>query len=147
MAGQDITLGKNADGLFDLVVTDGDFAPVDGFQTALEVSLLTDARAREVNTTSLRRGYVGDILTSDIGRSLGSTLWLYEQARLTPDIMNAMQDAAENSLLWMIDDGQALSVEAKAVSPSARVVEITIDIRTNEGRFEQYQVLWRQTLA
>ena len=142
---QDVQLLKNEEDQFDLTITNGDFTGVEGMQTAINVSLLTDARAASVATPSLRRGYVGDILTADIGRSLGSTLWTFEQSRLTQDILNEVRISAEQSLNWMIEDGIAKAVVVTVSNPRRRVVAVLIVITTNEGINQQYEVLWRQT--
>lgn len=146
---QDLALVANSTGFYDLAIDGADFASTDGFLTALEVSILTDARAdaSEVPNAFLRRGYIGDILTSNIGRSLGSTLWLYSQARLTTEIINRIRNDARSSLLWLTVDGVARSVTVTAEKTGLRVVTVLIDIVPNEGALQRYTVLWRQTIA
>jgi phage gp46-like protein len=142
---QDVELLAVTDGLFDLTITNSDFTDVAGFDTAINVSLLTDARAINIPTPSRRRGYVGDILTAEIGRSLGSTLWTYSQARLTQDILNDIRISAEQSLNWMIEDNIAKTVVVTVGNLRLRQVSVLVVITTNEGDFQQYEVLWRQT--
>ncbi len=146
---QDLALVVDDTGFYDIGIDGNDFASTDGFRTALEVSILTDARAgaSEVPNAFLRRGYVGDILTSNIGRSLGSTLWLYSQSRLTTEIINKIRADARNSLLWLTEDRIARSVTVTAKKTGIRVVEVTIDIVTNEGAQQRYTVLWRLTIG
>lgn len=144
---QDLQFAKNSDGLIDLVLDGQQFAKVDGLETAIQVSLLTDARAPEstVLTPSLRRGWVGNIDTADTGRQLGSLLWTFDQARLTPDILNSLALASEEALLWMIEDFVAKSVTAEAIQINTREVNIIISILTIEGKEKQYSILWRNT--
>lgn len=144
---QDLQFAKNSDGLFDLVLEGQQFTEVDGLETAILVSLLTDARVPEsvVKTPSRRRGWVGNIQTSDTGRQLGSRLWTFEQARITQGTLNDMSVAAEEALAWMVQDFVAKSVSASAVQIDTRTVNIIILIVTIEGKEKQYSVLWRNT--
>lgn len=144
---QDLRLVKNEDGLFDLAVMDGDFEAVNGFDTAILVSLFTDSRAQsfQVESAEYRRGWVGNVLTSGIGRSLGSLLWVYQQSRLTQDIINQIQIEAENCLGWLVEDGEAKSVIATVTRENSRGIFILIDIVTTDGVNQKYKVLWRET--
>lgn len=144
---QDVRLVRGDDGLFDLNVVDSVFETVDGFETAIIISLLTDARAASsvVQSPSRRRGWVGNILTADTGRQLGSTLWTFEQARLTDATLNDMSVAAQESLNWMVEDGIAKAVSAVAIQNGTRSVIINVSIATIEGKQEQHAVLWRKT--
>lgn len=144
---QDLRLVKNEDGLYDLAVASGDFEATDGFDTAILVSLFTDNRAQsfEVESAEKRRGWVGNVLTSGIGRSLGSLLWIYQQARLTQDILNQIEIEAEACLQWLIDDSQAKSVSAAVTRERSRGIFILINIVTTDGVNQKYKVLWRET--
>ena len=146
---QDVQLVRKSDGIFDLSVSDNKFDTIDGFETAIIVSLLTDARApaSSVQTPSRRRGWVGNVLTAASGRELGSTLWLFHQSRLTDAVLNEIVIAAQESLNWMVEDGIAKSVAASAtvLKNDRRGITVDVVITTNEGREERYSVLWRQT--
>lgn len=144
---QDLRLVKNEDGLYDLAVVDGDFEAVNGFDTAILVSLFTDDRAQsfQVENAEKRRGWAGNVLTAGIGRSLGSLLWIYQQARLTQDIINQVEIEAEACLQWLIEDNQAKSVSATVTRENSRGIFILIDIVTTDGVNQKYKVLWRET--
>jgi phage gp46-like protein len=142
---QDVEILKNDEGIFDLTVDNGQIGCITGFDTAISVSLLTDARAINIPTPSLRRGYVGDILTSGIGRSLGSTLWTFSQARLTPLTLNDIKISAEQSLNWLVEDNIAKAVAVTVTNVGFRLVSFLISITTNGGDLQQYEILWRQT--
>lgn len=146
---QDLRISKNDGGLFDLVLSNQSFETVDGFETAIIISLLTDARASAaaVQTPSRRRGWIGNILTADNGRQLGSRLWTFEQARLTVAVLNDLSVAAQESLAWMVEDGIAKSVNASAEKINDRQVNVLVVIVTIEGKEKRYSVLWRQTGA
>lgn len=144
---QDVRIVRKDDGLFDLNVTDGAFETVDGFETAIIISLFTDARASSsvVQTPSRRRGWVGNILTADTGLELGSRLWTFEQARLTEATLNDISVAAQESLAWMVERNQAKAVSATALRTGLRNVTINVSIVTIQGKEERYAVLWRRT--
>jgi phage gp46-like protein len=147
MMAQDVEIIKNDEGVFDLTVANGQIGCIAGFDTSISVSILTDARAISIPTPSLRRGYVGDILTSGIGRSLGSTLWTFSQARLIPVILNDIRVSAEQSLNWMVEDNIAKAVTVTVTNVGLRLVSFLISITTNGGDLQQYEILWRQTYA
>ena len=144
---QDVRLVRKNDGLFDLNVSENVLETVDGLETAIIVSLLTDARApaSQVQTPSRRRGWVGNIVTADSGRQLGSRLWTFYQSRLTDAVLNDISVAAQESLNWMVEDGLAKSVVASALRNDSRSVTVNIAITTIEGKEQRYAVLWRQT--
>lgn len=138
---------RKTDGLFDLNVVGGAFETVNGFETAVIVSLFTDARAPSsvVETPSRRRGWVGNILTAGEGLELGSRLWTFEQARLTAGTLNDIAVAAQESLEWIVTRNQAKSVSATAVRTGLRDVTINVSIVTIRGKEKRYAVLWRRT--
>lgn len=144
---QDVKLVRTSQGIFDLAISNNVLDTVDGLETAIIVSLGTDARApaSTVQTPSRRRGWVGNILTADSGRQLGSLLWTFKQARLTPAVLNDLGVAAENALSWMIEDGLAKSVQASVSKTDLRSVSVNILIVTPEGKELRYAFLWRQT--
>lgn len=144
---QDVLLKQDGNGFFDLRVADADFESVNGFETSIIVSLFTDQRApsSSVQSAERRRGWVGNILTADIGRSLGSLLWLYDQSRLTREIMNKVEIEAENCLSWMVEDNIAREVTARVTQSQKRGIVVEIDIITIDGKSQRYAVLWRNT--
>lgn len=146
MSGQDLRLEADANGVFDIQIDGSDFQADEGLQTALEVSLLTDARSANVADRGSRRGYAGDVFLAPLGRSLGSTLWEYDQARLTPRTINGIRAAANNALAYLAQDNIARSVTATVSNPASGLLRVDIDILTNEGDIQQYEVLWRQTV-
>lgn len=146
---QDVLVKQDESGVFDLRVDGADFAHVDGMETAIVVSLFTDARAPDsvVKSAKNRRGWVGDILTANVGRTLGSLLWTYDQSRLTRDILNRLDVTVENALKWMVDDGIAREISAEVTQDSSRGIIINIDILTPDGKNQKYAILWKATKA
>jgi phage gp46-like protein len=141
---QDIKLKANSQGLYDRVIGEnGDFETVDGFETAILVSLFTDARAPKslVPNAERRRGWAGSLSLDSFE---GSILWVYEQSRLTQDTMNAIESAAYEALYWMVRDKIAKNIQV-SVEKKSRGVEIFITITANNNTVHRYGVLWQKT--
>lgn len=88
---------------YDFKIVDGDIEVEDSMDTALIVSLFSDARAdaSEVSASNLRRGWWGSEV-SDISKdNFGSKLWLLSQARQTPTTLNKGINYARLALGWL----------------------------------------------
>lgn len=150
---QDVLLRKRQDppfeGIYDLTIVDSVLESTAGMETSIIVSLFTDARASsdKVATAHNRRGWVGDILTVNIGRSLGSTLWVYEQSRITTNILNQIRVAAQEALDWLVEDGIAKTVIVSVQQVTGRGIVIFIEIETPQGKNQRYSAIWRATSA
>lgn len=145
---QDVLIRANSDGLYDLVVEGNSFASAGGFETAIPVSLFTDARAPSalVSEPQNRRGWIGNLLTASTMRQLGSILWVLDQARITQETLNVARLAAQDAFQWMIDDGAALSVFVNLTRSSGGII-IAISITDTSNVVNRYQTLWRSTDA
>lgn len=118
MSGGDIGLFLQPDNSIDLVVEGNDLKIDAGLQTAVLISLFTDARA-DVDEApaedSSRRGWWGDVFPSVDGDQTGSKLWLLKREKRTVETLNRAEDYCLEALQWMLDDGVAASIE---VTPS-----------------------------
>lgn len=146
---QDVLIRANRDGLYDLVVDGNLFASAGGFETAIPVSLFTDARAPAalVAEPQNRRGWIGNLMTAQTMRQLGSILWVLDQTRLTQEALNIARLAAQDAFQWMIDDGVALAVLVDVVRASQSGIIIHIQITDTSNVVSRYQTLWRATDA
>lgn len=123
----------------------GDIQTEDTLDTAILVSLFTDQRAApaDVVKSVLRRGWVGDLETP--GDLYGSLLWLFEQSRLTGQVVASLGDMAQKSLKWMTDGSIATEVSARAIVKNSGV-DIKIDIKKPNSPAEaKLFALWDQT--
>lgn len=145
---QDVLIRADANGLYDLVVDGNVFASAGGFETAIPVSLFTDARAPSalVSEPQNRRGWIVNLLTASTMRQLGSILWVLDQARVTRETLNTARLAAQDAFQWMVDDGIALSVFVDAQQSQSGIV-ILITITDTSNVVNRYQTLWRSTDA
>lgn len=144
----DIKLTQDEFGAFDLTIVDGDFEGVEGFDTALNLSLFSDARAPE-NKVALpenRRGWMGDLNSPVPDRLIGSLLWLLNQRRLTQDTLNDAVSFTRDALNWFVVDGIARDVTVTGVIVPRQGIALTIVITTLDGRTDTHYVpLWEAT--
>ena len=144
---QDVLISANSDGLYDLVIDGNQFASAGGFETAIPVSLFTDARAPAalVSEPQNRRGWIGNLLTSTTMRQLGSILWILDQARITQETLNIARLAAQDAFQWMVDDSVALGVLVDVAIGKKSGSIITIQITDTSNVVSRYRTLWRAT--
>lgn len=145
----DLKLEVQSDGqTYDLVIGDnGDFEVTEGLDTALIVSLLSDARASEseVANPAQRGGWLGNLVFPRENSQLGSLLWLVQQRRRTTGNLNLAIDQVKKALQWFIDDGLAKEIDVTG-SLTQGGGEIAISILTFSGVTENlYLPLWRET--
>jgi phage gp46-like protein len=102
----DIKMRKNDSGIYDFSFADGDFITVEGFDTAIQISILGERRASEseVMQPQKRRGWWGNEASEIVGFEIGSKLWLLSQARLIQDTINMSVDYGKQCLQWLVDD-------------------------------------------
>jgi phage gp46-like protein len=144
----DIDITQDAAGGFDFDIENGDIKSVEGFDTAIKVSLFTDARAPEAKVTKPenRRGWMPNLASPVENREMGGLLWLTEQRRLTQDSLNEAVDYARKSLLWFVQDGLAKDVTVTGEIVPRQGISLTIVITTLDGRTDTHYVpLWEVT--
>ncbi len=146
---QDVLIRANSDGLYDLVVDGNVFASAGGFETAIPVSLFTDARAPAalVAEPQGRRGWIGNLMTASTMRQLGSILWVLDQTRITQETLNVARLAAQDAFQWMVDDGVAFGVFVDLKRQAQSGIIIYIRITDTSNVVSEYQTLWRATNA
>ena len=149
MADIDILIRPDGFGNYDLQLSaDGtQFRGAEGFETAIPTSLFTDARApaSAVADPIRRRGWIGNLLTLDINRELGGLVWLYEQSRLTVDLLNQIRVAARQAVNWMVEDGVVLEIDVTTRVIDSRSIEILIQWTGRDNAVDEFAVIWRRT--
>jgi len=123
--------------------SDGDFETVQGFDTALQMSILSEERAsaEEVPTPQLRRGWVGN---EDQEFTIGSKVWLVDQSRRNSDTLNNLKTYAEGGLQWLIDDDLLDEIEVNTLftlNGAALDITLTVDNIPTRVLFD----LWAMT--
>ncbi len=145
---QDLKLTIDENGRFDLSIESGDLAGEAGLDTAIWVSLFTDARASAdlITKPENRRGWAGNLANTIEGRQLGGLLWLVDQRRLTQKTVNDVVDYSKKSLQWFIDDGLLNKVEASAEIIPQSGITLAIKVTALGGSVRtQYFNLWELT--
>lgn len=96
-------------------ITGADLHRDPGFETAVLISLFSDARAREQDALpqghESRSGYFGSLVA---GSEVGSRLWLLCRSVIDETTLRHVEQYCKDALQWMIDDRVASSVEAVA---------------------------------
>ncbi len=144
----DVKITQNSFGGYDLTIADGDFEGVEGFDTALNVSLLSDARAPEdkVEKPEKRRGWLGDLNSPVTDRFFGSLLWLLNQRRLIQNTLNDAVSFTRDALNWLVVDEIAKTVTVTGEIVPRLGIAVTIIITTFDGRTDTHYVpLWEVT--
>lgn len=122
---------------------DGDFETVQGFDTALQMSILSEKRAspEEVPSPQLRRGWVGN---EDQEFPIGSKVWLVDQSRRNSDTLNDLKTHAEGGFQWFIDEDLLDEIEVNTLftlNGAALDVTLTVDNVPTRVLFD----LWAMT--
>lgn len=121
----------------DIVVENGDFVLDDGFETAVLISLLSDAyvAAPDEKKFSESRGWWADEL---LAINIGSKWWLLERSNITKQTLRLMEQYAKDSLEWMINDGIAKDIKCLAEKENnTRVKFYLVIYRLNEEPYKK----------
>ena len=144
----DIAFTQKADGTYTVSITDGDLTQVEGFDTAINILLLSDARATSdrVLQPESRKGWLGDLVSPISNRIFGSWIWLVNQRRLTPDTLNASVNFAQIAVNTLVTDGLAKSVSVTGEIIPRVGIQLTIVIIAPSGITTTHYVnLWELT--
>lgn len=144
----DIKAIQTDDGEWTLGITGSDLTSEDGLDTAIAMSLFTDARAPD-NAFAIpekRRGWMGNLESPIEGRQLGGFLWLVDQSRLTQDTLNTSVNYARLALNWFIEDGIANSivVTGEIIPRSGIRLKVVFTAQTDKVSTHYFD-LWEQT--
>jgi len=143
----ELKLEKNTT-VYDLILTDeGDFKEDESFDTVIEVSLFTDARASasEISQPQYRRGFWGDEVFND-NRKTGSKLWVLSQARRTEENLVKAVDYVLQSLSWLKEDGYLKDIKAEAIYTGSGTLRIDLYLyRFDDKVTHKFYERWEQT--
>jgi phage gp46-like protein len=94
------------------LTTLGNVLTAPAIETAVMVSLFTDARARPddrmVPGDTDRRGWWGNMLDD---QPIGSRLWLLRRAKHLPETLKLARDYIAEALAWLKDEGLAVKID------------------------------------
>ena len=151
----DLVLTWNpATGDADLSIVNGDLALDQGLVTAVIVSLFTDAPADPGDDipdgSGDPRGYWGDMPVAAASQTgappdvTGSKLWLLDRALVTTETLARAESYAKACLAWMIRDGVAGAVNARAISPRLGWIELFVQI-VQAGGAPTFTFAWQNS--
>lgn len=124
----------------------------EGLRTAITISLMTDARARDDDRLDDgadaaggdRRGWWGDLaLIGEAATPIGSRLWLLRRAKANEATRLRAVTMAQEALAWMVADGICQRVEVVAElqgSPPDRLA-LGVTLRRGGGS-PRFDLLW-----
>jgi phage gp46-like protein len=139
----------------DIVMSGGDLLTGHALETAVIISLFTDARADPgdiVLDTDDRRGWWADTyaaledptLPTIGGDRIGSKLWQAFARIRNQDTLNWAANEAQRALAWMVTDGVAQSVTATAYFTSQGGIGVRPVITRPDGSTYRYDYAWAQ---
>lgn len=121
-----------------------------GLKTAVLISLFSDRRAATDDVLPTqgagRRGWWGDVY---LERPLGSRLWLLAREKESDETLLRAREYAIEALAWLVEDGIAQSVDARASVPARGVLLLQVEIRKPQGDVItfRFQSLWDALLT
>lgn len=128
----------------DLVLDGDDLERDDGLQTAVLISLMSDAREDDLGATPSglpadSRGWWADTVRD----RFGSKLWTLEREKRTQETLERAREFGVDALQWMIEDGIASLIQ---VTPSYDSFgRLILEIQITRGTARRYASLWAGT--
>lgn len=130
----------------DLQLFAGDLAADDTLETAILLSLFTDARATEDELVRFGgadpRGFWGDSLAEIEGDRFGSKLWLLAREKQTAETLNRARDYATEALAWLIEDGIADEVPIEADYPQRGLLALGVEVVQARVPRQRFAFVW-----
>lgn len=138
-------------GRCDLVRHDGNLETDEGLETAVLISLFTDAR---VDEPELRggseidpRGWWGDAYARAPGDGLGSKLWALARKGVSAETRRLAEDFSREALAWLLADGLAKSITAVALPWRRDGIALRIAIERPRRLAPRWERTWEVTLG
>jgi len=129
----DFKLELNESGRFDISIENKNIKTTNKLDTAITLSLFTDARASssQILEPQNRRGWLNDLNNT---YPMGGLLWLLDQRKLNQDTLNNGKDYTSKSLAWVTDKKMASSigVVTNIVPRYGMSIDVSIQINQNE---------------
>lgn len=122
----------------------------EGLETAVTISLFTDARATvedDVPEGADLRGWWGARYLDSTERELGSKLWLLHRQKVSEETINQAVALAREALNWMVDDGVASDVRVTATKLRANILVLTVEIQRPRAAAKRWRNTWEVQLA
>jgi len=143
-------------GVADWRLSGGQLAMDDSLETAVMLSLFTDADAPaglELPDGVSRRIWWGQTywpvlqhslgVSAAAGMQLGSLLWTLKRAKQTEETRSRAIQYARDSLLWMVGLGLAADIQVAGTWSQPGRLDLTIDVIKPDGLPARFAPYWR----
>lgn len=150
----DLKTAFNSDGLvIDWQLSGASLAEDGGLETAIAISLFTDARAPAdavlPDGGTDRRGWWGDLVAPANAPTTqpwftGSLLWLLSREKQTAETARRARDYARDALAWITALKIADAVEVTTAWNGIGRLDLTIALAMPDGSTQTYAFLWSQ---
>ena len=142
----------------DLGLADGDFTREEGLETAVMMSLFTDARADIDDPlpdpqSENRKGWWGDKVSDIEDDVIGSKLWLLDRSKTDDAAITDAKAYIEEALQWMIDDEVVIDfdviVERQQNLSGTEILAFQVIFYKKDGTTEEmkFDDLWQAQFA
>lgn len=141
----DVIMKIDSDGLYDIEWDEnGDLLTTNGLESALDISILGEARANEseIIIPQNRRGWWGSAI---LGYEQGSKLWLLSQARKTEENRILSEQYAYQALQWMLDDNIAKEITVNSEFTSEGILIKIKLVAQDNTVISRYYEMWKYT--
>ena len=132
---------NNRLGAGDICVVGADLQAEDGLDTAVLISLFTDARVREDELPAghtWRRGWWG-VDVDDEPDNVGSKLWTLRRSKATPELLVRARRFAREALAWMLRDGVAVALDVRTFYSSPGIMEMNVRVIMPDTTRREFQ--------
>lgn len=133
-------------GCFDFRISDDDLVLDQGLETAVAISLFSDARVTIEELEGVdesRRGWWGDMFPEIDQDKIGSKLWLLDRSKMTLTNRTKAEEFVRDALAWMIDDGVTDQIDVVGtLDQSTKKIEVAIDIFRPFGTEGVFSAVW-----
>lgn len=128
-------------GAGDWALAGGDLASGSDLETAVLISLFTDAQAAPDDVipdgTSDPRGWWGD---DGETTPIGSKIWLLARSKATPDIPSRLRTAILSALQWLVDDKVVTAIDAQVTLVGGQA-QAVVTLTRSAGQAQVYSYL------
>jgi phage gp46-like protein len=123
----DFTSNATTAALGAMAVSGNDLLRDQSLQTAITLSLFSDAREIfDPDFVEEARGWFAD-------NTFGSKLWLLNRSKTEDGILSRVEEAARAALQWMLDDGVVESIDVSAQRLGIRHLQLNVSFTEPSG--------------
>lgn len=129
----------------DIQLEDGDWIGEKGLENAVLISLFTN---QYVPPDELPEGYFssmgwwGDTIATPENDEIGSILWTLERSVVSEASAKRIEQAAVDSLNWMIEDGLVTDILSDSEVAAPNTIQFTLTLVRPDGDDIPFEFMW-----